>query len=68
MKDTIKIIQHIHTYVDIGERRSGLERHCETIPAHSKSKLIKKTQLSKPITPFILELLEQSRNLVEADN
>jgi hypothetical protein len=46
MKDTIKIIQHIQTYIDIGERRSGLERHCETIPAQSESKLNQKNSNS----------------------
>ena len=27
MKDTIEIIQHIQTYIDIDERRSSLEQH-----------------------------------------
>ena len=46
MKDTIKIIQHIQTYIDMGERRNGWERHCETIPAQPKSKLNQKNSNS----------------------
>ena len=34
-----KYLAHTNTYIDIGEIRSSLERHCETIPAQSKPKL-----------------------------